>query len=79
MASTFIYTICMNAVRKGREGTDYSIQIVITHLSGIFLAIMSGKIGDSLGYSGLFGMELILGVIVLLTAGRLFHDPTEEL
>ena len=77
MSSTFIYTICMNVVRRGREGTDYSLQIVITHLSGIFLAVMSGKIGDSLGYSGLFSMELVLGVIVLLTAGSLFHDPSE--
>lgn len=78
MSSTFIYTICMNTVRKGREGTDYSLQIVITHISGIFLAIMSGKIGDSLGYGGLFGIELILGIIVLLTAGLLFHEPAEE-
>ncbi len=80
MASTFIYTVCMNAVRKGREGTDYSIQIVITHISGILLAITSGRIGDNWGYNGLFVMELALGILVLLVAPLLFHDPslTEE-
>lgn len=78
MSSTYIYTICMNAVRKGREGTDYSIQIVITHLSGIFLAVISGKVGDALGYNGLFAMELVLGLLVLVLAPVLFHDPSAE-
>lgn len=78
MSSTFIYTTCMNAVRKGWEGTDYSIQIVITHISGIFMAVMSGKIGDALGFSGLFGLEMLIGILVLLTAGKLFHDPAEN-
>lgn len=76
MSSTFIFTICMNAVRRGREGTDYSIQIVLTHISGIFFAIMAGKVGDAFGYNGLFGMELILGILVFLVAPILFHDPS---
>lgn len=79
MSSTFIFTIGMNAVRKGREGTDYSIQIVITHISGIFFAIMSGKVGDALGYNGLFAIEFIIGIVVLLTAPLLFHDPSEKI
>ena len=76
MSTTIIYTICMNAVRKGLEGTDYSIQIVLTHISGLFMAVMSGKIGDALGYTGLFSIELMIGVVVLLVVGRLYHDPS---
>ncbi len=34
------------------------LQIVITHLSGLIIAVLSGKLGDMLGYQGLFGIEL---------------------
>lgn len=78
LATTFIFTICMNAVRKGREGTDYSIQIVITHISGIFMAIQAGKLGDAFGYSGLFAVEFGIGILVFLLAPLLFHDPSNS-
>ena len=62
LSTVIIYTTSMDIVRKGREGTDFTVQIVITHLSGIILAILSGKIGDKLGYIGLYHVEFILGV-----------------
>jgi len=58
--SVIIYTSSMDSVRQHREGTDFTLQIVITHLSSIIIAILSGKIGDALGYKGLFGLEIIL-------------------
>jgi predicted MFS family arabinose efflux permease len=81
MASVTIYTASMNIVRKGLEGTDFTIQIVITHLSGLIMAIVAGRIGDALGYEGLFTMELILGLLVLIFVPMLFrerddHKPT---
>lgn len=60
-----IYTTSMDIVRKGCEGTDFTIQIVITHLSSLIIAVMSGKIGDLAGYTGLFGIEIILCLIAL--------------
>ena len=78
MSTTIIYTICMNAVRKGLEGTDYSIQIVITHISGLSMAVVSGRIGDAFGYGGLFTLELIIGLLVLIFVGRLYHEPTAQ-
>jgi hypothetical protein len=42
---------------------------VITHLSSLIIAIFSGKIGDALGYHGLFRLELFIGLatfVVLL-------------
>ena len=47
----------MDCVRPGREGTDFTIQTVITHLSGMLMAILSGRIADHTGYHGLFFFE----------------------
>lgn len=62
-STVFIYTSSMDRVRKGREGTDFTIQIVITHLSSLVIAVLSGKAGDAIGYRGLFGIETILGIM----------------
>jgi len=61
-----IYTISMDAVRKGREGTDFTIQIVITHIGSLLVATASGKIAHELGYSGLFTAEIVMSTIVFL-------------
>lgn len=66
LSTVIIYTSSMDAVRKGKEGTDFTLQIVITHMSGIIVAIISGKIADVFGYSGLFTAEVILGFTALL-------------
>lgn len=57
LSSVAIYTTSMDIVRKGREGTDFTIQIVITHLSSMLIAIFSGKLGDIVGYRNVFLIE----------------------
>ncbi|MGM0530897.1 MAG: MFS transporter [Bacteroidota bacterium] len=75
MASVAIFTISMNTVRKGKEGTDYTLQIVLTHLSSLLVVVISGRIGDWIGYSGLFLVETLVGIIVTLSIGKLYFDP----
>ena len=65
-SSVIIYTTSMDMVRPGASGTDFTIQIVITHLSSLLVAINSGKVADALGYRGLFGAEAVLGLWTLL-------------
>lgn len=72
MSSVFVYTLGMRVVRQGREGTDFTIQIVVTHLSSLVVAVMSGKIADALGYRGLFAIELGVGILILLLLPFLF-------
>lgn len=72
MSSVFIYTLGMRIVRPGREGTDFTIQIVITHLSSLIIAVMSGKIAHAIGYRGLFSIELGLGLLVLILLPFIF-------
>jgi len=69
MSTVVIYTTAMDRVRPGKEGTDFTIQIVLTHLSSLIIASSSGFIASSLGYRGLFYLESIL---VLITFAILF-------
>ncbi|MBE9488583.1 MAG: MFS transporter [Bacteroidetes bacterium] len=72
LASVLVYTSSMQMVRSGREGTDFTIQTVLTHFSGMIVAICGGKIADIFNYEGLFVFEMILGAISLLYILLLF-------
>ena len=78
LSTVVVYTTSMDFVRPGREGTDFTIQIVLTQLSSLIIAINSGKIGDALGYSGLFRIEAGLGVIALLISILFISKPAIE-
>lgn len=75
LSTVAIYTTSMDIVRKGREGTDFTIQIVITHLSSLIIAVFSGKLGDITGYRGLFGIEVL---VCLFTFLILFYSLPKE-
>ena len=75
LSTVAIYTTSMDIVREGCEGTDFTVQIVITHLSSLIIAVMSGKLGDLLGYTGLFGIEILL---VLFTFAILIYSIPKE-
>lgn len=74
MASVTIYTISMDIVRPGREGTDFTLQIVLTHLSSLIIAVGSGKVAQALGYNGLFKIEIGLALFVLLIVPFLYKE-----
>lgn len=65
-SSVVIYTTSMDVVRQSSQGTDFTVQIVITHLSSMLIAVFSGKLGDSIGYSGVFAAEMMMSVVTLL-------------
>lgn len=78
MSSTGIYTISMDIVRKGREGTDFTIQIVITHLSALLITIACGKLADVLGFKALFMIESIIAMGVLLSIKYLYRETLAD-
>lgn len=65
MAVIVVYTTAMDCVRPGFEGTDFTIQTVITHLSGIIMGVSSGKIAAMITYKGLFVVEICIAAISL--------------
>lgn len=72
MSTVFVYTLGMQVVRKGREGTDFTIQIVLTHLSSLIIAVLSGKIADAITYRGLFGIEVGMGILIIILLPFIF-------
>jgi len=65
-SSVIIYTTSMDVVRPGAAGTDFTMQIVITHISSLAIAVLSGKVAGAIGYKGLFGVEVLMGILTLL-------------
>ncbi len=76
LSSVLVNTVAMDFLRDGREGTDFTLQTVITHLSSMIIAVFSGKIADSFGYSGLFLAEAGLAVISLIYILVYFKKPS---
>lgn len=78
LSSVLVNTVAMDFLRDGREGTDFTLQTVITHLSGMIIAVCSGKIADCLGYSGLFLVETALAVTSLIYILVCFKRPVRH-
>jgi predicted MFS family arabinose efflux permease len=73
LSTVAIYTTSMDIVRKGREGTDFTIQIVITHLSSLIIAVLSGKLGDMIGYKNFFLVEVVLCLLTFIILAYSFN------
>lgn len=66
LVTIVVYTTSMDCVRKGYEGTDFTLQTVITHLSGMLMAVGAGKLAGTFGYDKLFLTEIVIAVISLI-------------
>ncbi len=72
MATIVVLTAAMEYVRPGLEGTDFTLQTVITQLSGMIMAVLGGYLADRLGYTGLFGVGAVMGLVNLWYVVRFF-------
>lgn len=66
ISTVIVYTTAMDRSREGREGTDFTIQTVMTHFSSIVIAIASGHIIDSYNMTTLYSVEILLAISTLL-------------
>lgn len=66
MATVVVYTSAMQHVRQGKEGTDFTVQTVLTHLTGIVAAVFSGMVADRLGYTAMFSLQTLLALAALI-------------
>ena len=71
-ASIVVYTTAMDCVREGREGTDFTIQVVVVHLSSSLISLISGGVGEWLDYRGLYIIELAIAIISLIYVIKVF-------
>ena len=74
MSTIVVYTSAMENVRPGKEGTDFTIQTVLTHLSGLTIALVAGNLGDRFGYSTLFLFQSGLALVSLCYVSLMFRN-----
>lgn len=79
MSTIVVYTSAMENVRPGREGTDFTVQTVLTHLSGLLVAILAGNLADHFGYNTLFLFQSAVALVSLLYVSLMFHSPKRSL
>ncbi len=72
MTTVFVYSFLMEGIRGNREGTDFTIQIVLAHLGSLIMAVLSGKIAHETGYSGLFATGILISLLLLLLLPYLY-------
>ena len=63
LATVVLYTASMQQVRSGREGTDFTIQIVISHVSGMLVAVLAGIVAHLFTYRGLYIAEVMVSIV----------------
>ena len=73
MSTIVVYTTAMENVRPGREGTDFTIQTVLTHLSGLLIALLAARVADNFGYNALFCFQSAIALCTLLYVVFLFR------
>ena len=79
MSTIVVYTSAMENVRCGREGTDFTIQTVITHLSGLIIALIAGNIADAFGYSNLFLFQAGIAFTSLVYVSTMFRKKKQSI
>lgn len=78
LVTIVVYTTAMDRVRKGYEGTDFTIQTVMTHLSGMIMAVVSGKIAGVWGYDRLFIVGFCIALFALTYILFAFRKESSE-
>lgn len=60
-----LYTLSMQSVRVGREGTDFTLQTTLAQLGALVLSASSGLVVDTLGYIAFFLLEAMLCLVAM--------------
>ena len=78
MGTVVVYTSAMKHVRAGREGTDFTVQTVITHLMGIIIAVVGGVIAHCVGYTGMFATQSAIALVSFLYTLRMNKTAKQQ-
>lgn len=63
MATATLFTAMMDATRTEKAGVDYTVQASVQVISSGIAAIVSGVSAEALGYSGHFGLSILLAAL----------------
>ena len=73
MDVVFLFTMAMERVRHCREGTDFTLQIVIVHLAALIMAVASGKIAGTFSFHALYLLSIALAMITMVAVWIRFY------
>lgn len=65
MATTAIFTMMMDACRRGSEGTDYTIQSCTFIIATGIATVFSGWLAQTIGYAGYFAVSAVAASIAI--------------
>ena len=66
----------MDMVRPGLEGTDFTTQTVVTHLSGIVFSVVAGHVAQLWGYTVFFGFASAVALLSLVYVSMAFKEDS---
>jgi len=66
MATAAIFTMMMDACRKGNEGTDYTIQSCVFVIAAGSATVVSGWLAQSLGYTNYFAISALTATLAIV-------------
>ncbi len=78
MINVAVYTLAMDRARKGSEGTDFTLQIVISQLGALIIAGLSGAVAKIFSYQGLFIGEVALSLGILFYIIFVYKEKHEK-
>ncbi len=78
MGMVLLFTVAMDQVRHCREGTDFTLQIVIVHMGSLLVAVSSGIIADAFTYTGLFFVSLVLALLNMVVVYWRFQGKNDS-
>jgi MFS transporter, PAT family, beta-lactamase induction signal transducer AmpG len=66
LMATTTFTIMMDKSGEDTPGTDYTVQSSFGVLGSIGAAAISGKLAETIGYRGVFGLGIVFAVVCFL-------------
>lgn len=76
LSTVVVYTTSMDMVRPGLEGTDFTTQTVVTHLSGIVFSVVAGHVAQLWGYTVFFGFASAVALLSLVYVSMAFKKDS---
>ncbi|MCV6607295.1 MAG: MFS transporter [Campylobacterales bacterium] len=73
LSSAIIFSMIMDYSRSSSRGIDYSIQASLFALTRIISAIIGGILVSSIGFGGMFIVEMFCMIILLVFIFKYFH------
>ena len=77
MTTVFVYAFLMDRIRDGREGTDFTLQIVLAHFGSLIIAVLSGKTAHIFGYTGLYLIGIFISLLLLFIIPYLYKKSLQ--